>query len=275
MVRNRSIDGSATLTVRGGPGANDFTIAFDNGQFAVSDASTPILPTNVTGCDFSPQLLAPQSVRCAADIRFVLIDGAAGNDRISIAASVPNGVQARISGGPGADEMSGGGGNDIIEAGDDNDPDRLVGGGGDDGLIGARTDIPTPAASGKATLIGGAGSDLLVGGDPCDGDAFSGGAGHDSVLLRLLSIPASRRRSVAGRAARPAQLQSGHDRPLGRGPRGLARARTPWSATAAPNLLLGRGGNDALLGRGGADRLIGGTGRDRLNGGAGRDAEVQ
>ena len=85
----------------------------------------------------------------------------------------------RINGGPGADALYGGPGNDILEAGDDSDPDLLNGGPGDDGLIGARTDTPTPYDSGKSTLIGGEGSDLLVGGDPCNGDTFDGGPGRD------------------------------------------------------------------------------------------------
>ena len=69
----------------------------------------------------------------------------------------------------------------MIEAGDDSDPDTLSGGGGNDGLIGARTDNPDPFNSGKSTLVGGPGSDLLVGGDPCDGDLFDGGAGNDNA----------------------------------------------------------------------------------------------
>ena len=72
-------------------------------------------------------------------------------------------------------------GNDVIEAGDDDDPDVLEGNGGDDALIGARTDLHVPVNSGKSTLIGGPGSDVLVGGDPCDGDLFVGGPGNDNA----------------------------------------------------------------------------------------------
>ena len=69
----------------------------------------------------------------------------------------------------------------MIEAGDDCDPDRLDGGGGDDALVGARTDKPVPTESGKSELIGGLGSDVMVGGDPCDGDVFDGGQGNDNA----------------------------------------------------------------------------------------------
>ena len=114
-------------------------------------------------------------------MRTILIDGGAGDDRITVANSVPSQVEVRIEGGPGADRLQGGRGNDLIEAGDDNAPDVLEGGSGDDALIGARTDLHVPVNSGKSTLIGGAGNDVLVGGDPCNGDTFDGGPGNDNA----------------------------------------------------------------------------------------------
>src|SRR4029077_14778582 len=169
----RSLDGGATLAVRGSQVANDIHVAFDGGNFLISDSGAPIPAANVTGC--TPT--GSSSVTCPGDARFLLIDADGGNDQVTIEGSVPAYVETRIEGGSGADDLRGGAGGDIIEAGDDSDPDRLEGGPGDDALIGARTDLPAPYSSGKNEFFGGPGLDVMVGGDPCDGDVFDGGPG--------------------------------------------------------------------------------------------------
>ena len=119
---------------------------------------------------------------CPGDAKFILVDGGGGNDRdhdrrLGARPRSKSGSKAA----PAPTNCSAATATTCIEAGDDSDPDLLEGGGGDDALIGARTDIPVPYSSGKSTLIGGAGSDVMVGGDPCDGDVFDGGQGNDDA----------------------------------------------------------------------------------------------
>ena len=106
----------------------------------ITDSGANIPAGNVTGCSGGDGA----AVVCPGDSKFLLIDGGAGDDSIRDRGSVPASIETRIEGGTGADELHGGEGGDLIEAGDDNDPDRLEGGGGDDALVGARTDKPRP-----------------------------------------------------------------------------------------------------------------------------------
>jgi Ca2+-binding RTX toxin-like protein len=161
----------------------------------------------------------------------------------------------------------------VIEAGDDSEPDQLSGGGGNDGLIGARTDNPDPFNSGKSTLIGGAGSDLLVGGDPCDGDLFDGGSGNDNASFSRFNpgVTAQIGGAVSrdGGGCTPGHVDSSVESLEGsNGPDVLL-------GDSHGNSLIGRGGNDVLRGLGGNDRLVGGGGKDRLDGGPGHDSEHQ
>ena len=133
VVRSQSIDGDVTLSIHGLGSANAISVARDGADYLVKDASAPILPSNMTGCELAPQTLG---ARCPDHVSLILIDVDGGDDSVTIAGSVPAGVQVRIDGGSGADDLAGGAGDDIIEAGDDSDPDRLSGGPGDDGLIG-------------------------------------------------------------------------------------------------------------------------------------------
>ncbi len=239
----------------------------------IEDLSGSILPTNLNGCDPHLGASGVAGARCADHVTSLLVDTDGGDDTVRIAESVPASVQVRVDGGPGADDLTGGRGNDILEAGDDNDPDRLSGGEGGDGLIGARTDNPTPVNSGLSTLIGGPGSDLLVGGDPCDGDLFDGGPGHDSASFSRFNPGVSAQ--IGGAVTRSGgSCNAGH---VDASVEGLEGSPGPDTliGDGNANQLLGRAGNDVLRGLGGADRLIGGSGSDRVDGGPGRDAEVE
>ena len=81
----------------------------------------------------------------------VFVYGGAGNDNLSVAASIK--LPALLDGGPGNDILMGGGGNDILLGGAGND--KLSGRAGRDLLIGGDgTDKLTAGAKGD-TLIGG------------------------------------------------------------------------------------------------------------------------
>ncbi len=269
VVFSRSLDGDSVLAVRGDDGPNSFRVAFEGGSYVVSDSSAPIPAANVDGCAPS----GGSAAACPGDVSFILIDSGAGDDRVEVAPSVPASVEARIEGGPGADDLNGGSGGDVIEAGDDSDPDRLVGGAGDDALVGARTDLHIPFSSGKSELIGGQGSDVMVGGDPCDGDVFDGGQGNDNANFFRFTpgVTAEIGGAVSrdGGGCTPGRIDASVEALEGSpGPDTLIGGNGGDS-------LIGKGGDDSLFGRGGNDILSGGPGNDHLDGGPGNDIEHQ
>lgn len=259
--------GGASLAIRGSEGPEQLTIRFDGSRYTISSSSGFPVGT-VRGCK------APVSwqVHCGKKVGLITIVAAGGDDSVVVHA-LPMTVRVRIEGGPGADSLRGGPGDDVIEAGDDGDPDLLVGGRGDDALIGARTDLPVPLGSGRSTMIGGGGSDVLVGGDPCNGDLYDGGAGADNAnffrftpgVTAKIGGPARR----AGEACTPGHVRSSVEAMEGTpGPDRLSGDRRR-------NTLSGGAGKDVLRGRGERDRLVGGSGGDRLIGGGGRDSTYQ
>jgi trimeric autotransporter adhesin len=168
-----------------------------------------------------------------------VIYGGDGNDYISgdIDALVGN------DGGPpndtdfsqmGDDTLDGGAGNDSIWGGGGSD--YLIGGAGDDQLIG--DGIKTPAAyAGDDTLDGGAGNDSLWGGD--GNDTLLGGDGSDQLT--------------------------------GDGSDSTLAGNDYLDGGTGDDTLLGGGGNDTLLGGDGIDQIDGQDGNDLIDGGAGDD----
>ena len=221
VVRTESIDGSATLSVHGvaSRGRHHRRLR----RLRLCRRPTPPRRSRPPTCRAANRPAA-SAVHCPDGVQFILVDAEGGADTVHIEASVPADVQVRIDGGTGADALYGGPGNDILEAGDDSDPDLLDGGPGDDGLIGARTDTPTPFDSGKSTLIGGEGSDLLVGGDPCDGDTFDGGPGSDTASFVRFNPGVTA--EIGGAVTRAGGgCTAGPHLRLDRGDRGLRRPR--------------------------------------------------
>jgi len=155
-----------------------------------------------------------------------------------------------VYGGAGNDVLTGGGGADSISGDEDND-----------------------------TLAGGAGADLLYGNDGNDtfnegtatsgSDTFAGGLGTDlvSYALRTQAITAS-----IGAGATDDGEASEADDILGdvEGTTGGTQADT-LTGDANANTLNGGGENDVLSGLAGADTLNGGDGNDTLTGGLGAD----
>jgi hypothetical protein len=137
------------------------------------------------------------------DVESIVVDAGAGNDVVVIAGNIRQ--DAELIGGEGNDTLIGGKGSDF-----------LSGDAGNDTLIGG---------SGHDSLSGGDGRDVLIGGN--GHDQLSGGAGNDVL--------------IGG---------SGND------------------------ALVGDEGNDELHGNAGADGLAGGLGNDMLFGGSGRDLAI-
>lgn len=165
----------------------------------------------------------------------------------------------------------------------DGDNENLIGGKGDDVLVGSYD----PNNNFKNTFIahnrltGGEGNDTLVGldgNDVLDGglgaDVFEGGSGidvadyskrSDNLVVRITGKAES---GVVGRRGRSGEgdvvnidienvsTGSGHDFIVG---------------SDLANTLNGNGGNDTVMGMGGDDFVYGGVGADSLNGGDGND----
>jgi Ca2+-binding RTX toxin-like protein len=129
----------------------------------------------------------------AAPIKKVLINGAAGNDNITISQTgLTPAFRPKvfvIRGGLGADVINGGFFSDKIlgEAGDD----KINGGFGNDYIDGGEGNDEITGSAGMDTLIGGAGDDTFLNLEPADQrpttgpgkprDILTGGAGNDNA----------------------------------------------------------------------------------------------
>lgn len=98
-----------------------------------------------------------------------------GINTIAAAANPDNQV---ITGGEGADSLTGGGGNDLISGLSGND--TLDGGAGNDTLLGGSGNDTLDGGSGNDWLAGGNGNDLLIGGE--GNDTMAGDAGDDMLI---------------------------------------------------------------------------------------------
>ena len=128
-----------------------------------------------------------------------------------------------LIGGEGDDELLGGGGNDIIEGG--SGPDHLEGGAGRDVVLGGSGDDVIGGGAGRNVLRGGSGDDVISGG--ADRDFLRGDTGADALY--------------------------GH---------------------GGADRLWGDDGNDTIYGGDGDDLIAGGAGDDQMIGGAGADRFV-
>lgn len=143
--------------------------------------------------------------------------------------------------------------------------DTVVGGGGDDTLLGDQNGgMSGDGNEGADSISGGGGSDLIYGdGDGAEGgrDTVSGNAGNDTIYGDDGDGAEGRSDSLSGDA--------GEDQIF-------AHTGNDWVDGGADNDLLfggadGNEGNDTLLGGTGDDILSGATKADSLVGGAGRD----
>jgi Ca2+-binding RTX toxin-like protein len=133
-----------------GSSGNDIINVSANGQ--------DVLLTDDTGADLTD----------VSGVENLVIDGAAGDDRID-ASALPAGLtQLTIDGGSGNDTIIGSQGDDI-----------LLGGSGDDVIVGGR---------GSDLLFGGSGDDVFIW-NPGDGsDVVDGGSGFDTLDFRGANV---------------------------------------------------------------------------------------
>jgi len=194
--------------------------------------------------------------------------GGAGNDVITISAE----DFRHVDGGAGADSITGSSLDDTIIGGDSSAADlqdTLLGGLGNDYLVGGYHHDLLFGGDGNDTLDGGLhndlldggeGNDLLQGGDGNDTliggagiDTFQGGAGND-----VIAISAEDYRVVDGGTGADSITGTALDDTLIGG---------DSSAADLQDTLFGGLGNDSLLGGYHHDQLFGGEGNDTLDGG--------
>jgi len=240
---DRTLGGGGGLALVGGPGPDDFTVAFDerSASFGVTAARGIALGAGCTR-------ISPAQASCAAagPARWLMADLGPGKDRLRIEGDLSGVESARIAGGPGDDTIRGGPEDDLIEAGFGSD--RLYGGAGADGLIGS---VPGPTF-----LYGGEHGDLLAAGGGCAGGAIVGGPGRDDA-------------SFAETQAHPGLLIVSF-------PRGMAwidvvRGCAPVLLADSNEDMEGSFDDDVLIGDSRKNSILGQPGRDRFYGGGGDD----
>jgi Ca2+-binding RTX toxin-like protein len=243
------------------------------------------------------------------------LDGNTGNDTLNGGAGTDSILGGsghdRLDGGNDADTLSGGSGNDTLTGGVGLDwasyaeltvaqsvtvnlvtgsatgaagrdlllgIDNLLGGGGNDSLLGDGLANRLLGGNGNDTLDGGAGADLMVGGNGDDvfivgdGDAVqeASGEGIDLILLRraIMNLNGRHAENVTGDLAGQAFVITGN---------ALSNILTGGNLAdtldggASHDTLIGGAGNDTLFGNTGNDWLDGGADADTLDGGTGSD----
>ena len=147
------------------------------------------------------------------DVEAIVVDAGAGNDTVVVAGNLR--IDAELIGGDGNDTLIGAKGRDFLSG--DAGNDTLIGNSGHDSLSGGDGNDVLIAGNGRDDLLGGAGDDVLIAGS--GDDHVSGDEGNDVV-----------------------------------------------HGNGGADVVLGGLGNDSLFGGSGRDLAIGGEGRDRLFG---------
>ena len=179
------------------------------------------------------------NVTCAVDFitKLVIVLGP-GDDTIAAAPTLPVGMHAEISGGPGRDTLRGADGSNDVLNGDEGD-DVLDGGFGDD------------------TIAGGSGDDTITAN--LGADVFRGGPGIDALSYAAYTAPI---RVTIGGGADDGQIGETDD---------VGGDLERVDGGTGGDTLIGSGGGEQLYGGAGADAIDGAGGADLLAGGADDD----
>ncbi len=222
----------------------------------------------------------------------VYLDTGDGNDTVALAASLNSVVEGEDSGddedndgglfinlGDGNDSVDatalqfsvlvlGGDGNDLMLGG--TDADFFSGEAGNDTLLGAGGDDLLLGGDGNDTMRGGAGADIMDGGDDHDliygqggPDVLIGGNGND-----YLDSGVGNDLVLGGAGNDTVQAGTGNDSVFG------GEGNDYLDGGAASDVVIGGAGNDTVVGNDGNDTLIGGFGTDVIRGGSGADVAV-
>jgi trimeric autotransporter adhesin len=154
-------------------------------------------------------------------------------------------------------KLTGNDANNLLDGSLTTGNNTLIGGAGDDTLIGGASNNTLMGGAGDDTLIGGASNNTLIGG--AGNDTYLAGAGDTLVELENGGIDTA---SSATTLTLGAYVETGTLT-------GNANVNLYGSSTA--NELQGNYGNNQVFGDAGNDTLIGSMGTDTLDGGAGSD----
>ena len=226
---------------------------------------------------------------CPHDETKIDIDGAAGNDQITISVSIT--APCECAGDGGIDQITGGSGDDkITSEGEFGTPSEtsantLAGGAGNDIIVGANGSDTIDGGTGNDTITAHAGSDAILGG--AGNDTINGGAGNDTITPGLgddsvvdggadtdtISYDDGRANPVTVTlASSVAQNDGGIDDNADPAAREEARNFENVTGTAANDTLTGNEAGNVISGRGGDDQIAGLDGNDpSLDGGDGDD----
>jgi Ca2+-binding RTX toxin-like protein len=211
----------------------------------------------------------------------VVVNGAGGNDALSVLAKKTEVAGVTLNGDAGDDVLTGADSGDTIKGGEGND--RLVGAKGTDTMSGGDGNDTLVWNNGDGTdrMDGDAGNDgVEVNGAATAGDAFKLQVNGDRVRFRRTNLIEF---SLDASAERFQVNGLGGDDSLSADPGvgALTQLSVDGGAGAddiagsdGPNLIAGGEGNDVLAGGGGDDRIVGDRGADAMNGGVGDDTLV-
>ena len=295
------VGGKHVLTVEGNAGD---TVLFAEPQWQKTGSFTDLSGT-FDRYEFGNAVVAVQQ---GVTIPIVVIEGTAGDDRISIATTVAGqpfatyrddvlngyGGNDRLNGALGADTMTGGTGNDLYYVDDGGDTVTEIADGGIDTvqttlasyMLGFEVERLKFTGSGNFVgignelaniLTGGAGNDALNGGDGNDkldgglgADVMTGGIGNDVYYVDNLGDAVTE--AVGGGIDTVRTTLSTYT--LGADVERLTYIGSGsfvGIGNELANILTGGAGNDTLSGHAGNDSLDGGVGADAMAGGADND----
>jgi Ca2+-binding RTX toxin-like protein len=220
---------------------------------------------------------------------FVTDTGTGGLDRVVI--SDVAGLDLSMDGWSGIELVNGYTGDDTIDASSFSTAVTIVGGEGDDVIIGGNAADFLVGSAGDDLLSGGDGNDLLFG--KAGADTYLGGAGDDTVYLEdeldtfqdggagtdraIIAVDTGLSIDVGSWVSveRVSSLDGNDTIDATGNTSGITltggNGDDALTGGAGADILLGQDGNDVLSGAGGNDTLIGSTGDDTFIGGAGND----
>ncbi len=275
--------GDGLDVVNGGSGADTQTVESDPGapQELLVDmaATTTQLSADGTVLVQLADNVEELSVTAGSDEDRMTVEALPGTglERLSVDLSTSNDrfdardledVKVTVMGGSGDDNLIGTAGSDVLNGEGGNDlirgragDDTVIGGTGDDVVIGGGGDDVARGQRGNDDVRGGNGNDLVFGGT--EFDTLSGGAGHD--FLRGAEDPDF---ISGGGGDDTLQGVGGEDELRGGDGNDLL------AGGSQDDTLLGGRGHDTMIGGDGNDLIVGANGRDNASGGDGRDLLV-
>jgi Ca2+-binding RTX toxin-like protein len=233
---------------------------------------------NVGEFNYQAGTSGPAQVTTTPGFDIPVDDDAAGDSQSVYFEGGSGGAGSTLIGGVGNDTLIGGGGDAFIQAGTGND--LILGGQGDSTLIGGAGADSIYGGPGDDVILGGSGSYYIDGGG--GNDTIYGGQGptHPATSLSRVIHGGEGNALIIDMSAATAQ---GFQYPttgavasafagLGVDPFNAAITIGQSTDDAVPTQIYGNGGADTIYGGSGGDTIVAGTGPSLIYGGAGNDS---